>query len=175
MTQSRIRLIALAAVAIVVFLFVQNQRWSGEAGAERAHRKFLGYVSDRRWGKCQRMIAADYSDRWGFDRKQISLALKDVGRQFTFALEVDWETKSISENQGLYDIVGIAQFDGKGNPAVDLILRETKSYAAHPYTFRWKRDGLLPWKWKLDMLDHPKAEVPPGYVPGDLSSLVDLF
>lgn len=175
MSPSRLRLLIALAAALAVFFFVQNRRWSGAAGAERAHKKFLGYVESRRWGKCHRMIAVEYSDRWNFDRDAISQALQDLGRQFTFALEIVWQTRSVTAADGIYEVVGTAALDGRGNPAVDLILRTARPYAAQPYTFRWKRAGLMPWSWRLESLDHPHAGPPPGYVPGNLGSLTDLF
>ncbi len=176
MSPTRLRVAAALALALVGLFAIQSYRWSGEAGAERAHRKFLSAVADRRWGKCHRMISEAYSDRWGFGRREISLALKDVGGQFTFALQIDWETRSVTALEGGgYEITGNAELDGRGSPAVDLILREARAYSRRPYTFRWAREGLLPWRWKLQRADHPDAEVPPGYVPGDLGSLADLF
>jgi len=163
MSPSRFHLLIALAAALSVFFFVQNQRWSGAAGAERAHKKFLGYIESRRWGKCERMVADDYSDRWGFGRREISLALQDVGRHFIFTLRFDWETQSVTHRDDGYDIVGTAHLRGRGNPAVEIILRKARSFAEQPYTFRWKRTGAMPWSWELETLDHPQAAPPPGY------------
>ena len=175
MSPKHIRIGAALLGLLALILVVQTIRWSGESGAERAHQKFLDHVADRRWGKCQRMISTSYSDRWGFGRNDISLALKDVGSQFVISLLIGWETEAIEEVEGAFEIVGKMDIDGRGGPAVELILAEARRYTSRPFTFHWKREGLLPWKWKLQSIDHPTVEVPPGYTPGDLGSITSPF
>ena len=172
MTRAQRILAIVLASLIATFFAVQSFRWAGHAGAERAHRKFLGHVEDRRWSRCHGMISEAYSDRWGFDRKDISLALQDVGGQFIISLTIDWTTREISppEADEGHAVIGTMRLDGRGGPAVDYILREARAFTAQPFTFRWRREGLMPWSWKLVSIDHPTVEVPAGYTPGDLGS-----
>ena len=84
---------------MILFFTFQTFRWSGQEGAEKAHRKFIQFFSERRWGKCGRMISENYADQWNFNRENIALALQDFGRHFFISLEVSWETNSESKSE----------------------------------------------------------------------------
>ena len=172
MTRTRLILLAAAAITVGLFFITQTIRWSGAGGAQRAHEKFLERIEDRRWSKCHAMVAEGYSDRWEFSRDDISLALQDLGAPFTFGLTIEWKPVGAPEEQGdgSFVITGTARLDGSGSPIADMVLSRVNGYAATPFTFRWEREGLLPWRWKLVSIDHPTLEVPRGYTPGDLGS-----
>lgn len=172
---NRLRIFIAALLAILVLFVVQSFRWSGESGARRAHAKFLERIEDKKWGKCHRMIAADYADRWDFNRDDISLALRDVAAEFIISLQIDWSEDSITENDDAHTLAGRIQIDGRGSPAVPIILREFKGYAAEAFRFEWRKSGLLPWAWKLVSIDHPSVEVPRGYEPGRLREISTPF
>ena len=170
-----LRLIVGAVLLLAVFFGWQAMRWSGEDGAIRAQEKFIASIEDRRWGKVRAMISETYSDRWGFSREDVAAALRDVGGQFVIHLQIDWYRETVSSQEGLYQIVGRMQIDGRGGPAAELILHQGRAYLNEAFTFHWRREGLMPWKWKLVKMEHPTVEVPPGYQPGDLNSLAAPF
>lgn len=170
---SRNRLIAagLLALAGACYFVIQYARWSGAAGAGRAHQRFLSYVEDKRWSKSHAMVSADYSDRWGFDRDDISLALQDLGSAFTFWLEIRWTPVAppgTGAEDGAIALAGTVRVEGQGGPLGNIVSPHINGYASEPFTFRWRREGLLPWGWRLLSISHPSATVPAGYTPGDL-------
>lgn len=171
----RIRILAIVFLAALILLVIQSFRWSGESGARRAHAKFLERLEDKKWGKCHRMIATDYSDRWDFNRDDVSLALRDVAGEFIISLQINWSEGSITENDSRHTVAGRIQIDGRGSPAVPIIVREFKEFSAQPFRFEWRKSGFLPWTWKLVSIDHPSVEVPSGYKPGRLRDISTPF
>lgn len=165
-------LFKLTALGIIIALFfgIQTFRWSGKKGASKAHAQFIQYLSDRRWTKCSRMISELYNDQWKFDRDDISLALRDFGRNFYITLTVDWKTIDAKEKDGEYEITGTMKIEGSGSPAADYIIKEARPYLIDPFTFIWSRSGIMPWSWELKKIKHPSIKVPAGYVPGKQSN-----
>ena len=175
MSPSRIRIAVALLLIAGGFIGAQSFRWKDEKGAQRAHEKFLARVADRRWSKVRSMISVEYSDRWGFDREKVTRALQDVGGQFFIDLQIDWQTDSIVAGDEIFTITGRMEIDGRGGPAAELILRQGRVYLSETFIFHWRREGLLPWKWKLLKMEHPTIEVPAGYQPGDMSSMAAPF
>ncbi len=169
------RHLLIAAVAIfAVFMAVQWLRWSGAAGAGRAQEKFIAAVDGRRWSKCHAMVSEDYSDRWGYGRDEISLALQDAARVFSMSWDVRWETAEVEPDGSGFRVVGTAQVSGEG-PGARFAAAEIRKAGAEPFAFRWRREGFLPWKWKLVGIEHPTLSPPRGYKPGQLDSMLGGF
>jgi len=160
--------LALAAILLAVYLF--GIRWRAEATVRRNHADFIAAIEDKKWGRIRRLVAPPYGDKWGFDRADVTLAIEDVGSQFVINLDFDWTTTSLTRDGDgkTYALVGKGTMRGTGTPLAALIVSQSAAYAAEPFTFTWKKQGLLPWNWKLQKIDHPSLDVPSGYEPGDL-------
>ncbi len=66
-------------------------------------------------------------------------------------------------------ITGKLRLDGQGGIVAPIRrLQHARPFANKPFTFRWRKTGLLPWRWQLDSVHHPDARLPAGYTPGDL-------
>ncbi len=168
----RYRFPILLALILLLAIYLFGFRWRGIDKVIRRHDSFIEAIEEKDWGKCAKLVAPAYRDRWGFERSDILLTLEDVGRQFFIVLDLDWKTAETKWEGSTVSISGHGTFTGKGSPIASAIEARSKRYSSEPFTFFWKKQSFLPWDWKLVKIEHPRIEIPNGYRPGDLGSAV---
>jgi hypothetical protein len=173
----RYRIPILLAIAALWLIYLIAFRWQTDEQVSRNHTRFIESIEAKKWSRCTELISPNYGDRWGYNRQDMSLALKDVGRQFTFAFDFGWKldhVETVAEGQH-YKVIGSGQFTGKGGPLASAIEQYAAKYAGELFTFHWKKQSWLPWDWKLEKIEHPTLTIPSGYKPGDLQNSMADF
>jgi len=142
--------------------------WPAEKQAFAKQQKFIEAIESRKWGRVHRLTADGYSDSLGMDRESLLLALRDLGSQFWTILELNWEMSDLQRDGDAVVITGKLRLSGEGGMFAPMAVQHARPFANMPFTFRWRKTGLMPWKWQLENLHHPDAKFPDGYTPGDL-------
>lgn len=141
----------------------------------RSQAKLIAAIEDKKWGRCRGLTSPAYGDRWGFDRRKLGLALKDVGSQFVIVLDLEWTTESTEKiADDHYSISGRGRLTGMGTAFASAIESQAARYGDALFTFHWKKQSWLPWDWQLQKIAHPSLSIPSGYTPGDLSAAEDF-
>lgn len=114
------------------------------------------------------MISEDYEDPWGLSREELGLALRDVTTQF-LVMNVEFSGGDISRHGELIVFSTPIKVRGRPiTPAGNYI--ESHSVAIRePFHLMWRKEGLWPWAWKLQRIEHETLELPGGYRPGMFS------
>ncbi len=127
----------LAILLVYLFAF----RWRAREQVTRRHADLIEAIEEKKWGRCGKLVAPDYRDRWGFNRSDLLLTLKDVGRQFFIVLDMKWKTEKVERDGKTFRITGHGSFTGKGSPLAPAIESRSNRYRAEPFTFHWKKQG----------------------------------
>lgn len=125
-------------------------------------------IEKRSPGRIERLVADNYSDRWGFDREDAVVAIVDVGSQF-LALVVTEEDKTTVIDGDEATVTAKLTFGGNpvgpaGQEAVKRLNR-----LKEPFVFRWRKESFLPASWRLVSIEN--KSLPDdlwGYEPGDI-------
>ena len=147
-------------------------RWNTSTQLERQQRALIAGIENNKWSKCEKRIAADYKDRWGWKRDDLKLLFQDVRSQFL--------SLGIALENPVWDITGdeatlsaVVRLEGSpigvGSSIQSVVNRESA-----PMIFTWRKESWQPWSWKLVRMNHPEIEVD-GYEPGDLMRARNSF
>jgi hypothetical protein len=160
----------LAAAALIVLLLGYNAifRWPALKQAEDKQQKLIAAIENRQWGRVQRLTSENYADSLELDRDQLILALKDVGFLTGSDFELNWEQLEMQRDGAAVVITGNLRLSGGLGPGASHVESYARRFAGEPFTFRWRKTGLLPWKWQLESLHHADAALPAGYRPGEI-------
>ena len=131
-------------------------------------KKLIASIEARKWGRVRRLTSDDYTDSMGLTHETLQLVLKDAGSQFWTRFDLNWEMSELQRDGDAIVITGNLRVDGEGGPLVPYVIREARPFAGKPFTFRWSKTGIAPWKWQLESIHHPDAKLPDGYKPGDV-------
>lgn len=159
--------VVLAGIAI--FLFAVEWRPENQV---RKHQMALLQAGERgSEGKLGDLISENYSDPWGFNKEQIMLTFKDARRQFIVLqvipsdvqIQLDGDTATVSSK---------VEFRGTG-PYAEVLMREINGINS-PWIFIWKKEGSMPWEWKLIRLENPEMPKLQGYQPGNMGGMMGV-
>lgn len=166
----------IGAAALVFLIIGYNAifRWPALKQAVAKQEKLIAAIEDRKWGRVGRLTARHYSDSLELDRDKLIDALKDVGFLTGSDFELNWEMLDVQRDGDAVVITGNLRISGGIGPAAGAVESYARPYAEKPFAFRWRKTGMLPWKWQLESAEHPDAKLPPGYNPGDLRRGVGL-
>jgi hypothetical protein len=153
-TRKRIVLLLTAAVASLCAAWWW---WLPDRQLHRSWEDLLAGVEARNTARLGRLLAEDYTDRWGYSRR----TLLDDARLAFFQFE------------NLHLTADKVTFERKGDRAmVTAILRIDTMGGDHanearveinrlftPFTFEWRHDGGYPGSWKLLRFDHPELSL----------------
>ena len=160
----------LGIAAFIVLLIGYNAifRWPAEKQALAKQDKLIAAIEARKWGRVQRLTSENYSDSLGLDRENLILAVRDLGSQFWTQLDLNWEMTELKREDDAIVISGNMRLVGEGGPGAPFVVKYARPFANTPFTFRWRKTGILPWRWQMESAHHPDARLPLGYKPGDL-------
>ncbi|MFT4548573.1 MAG: hypothetical protein ACI8XO_002015 [Verrucomicrobiales bacterium] len=162
--------IALAVVALVIVTIIYKSifTWPAEIQLQAKQERLVASIEARKWGRVYGLTSETYSDSLGLDKENLMLALKDAGSQFWTKFELNWKMTELERDGDAVVITGNMFLNGEGGPAAPFIVKYARPYTKKPFTFRWRKTGMLPWKWQLESIDHPDAKLPENYTPGEL-------
>jgi hypothetical protein len=165
-------IIAIAALLVLLIGYKAIFTWPAEKQALEKQIKLVAAIESRKWGRVHRLTSENYKDSLGLDREDLLLAFKDLGSQFRSRFELNWEMTGLETDGDAIVITGNMRLDGEGGPFAPMAIKHAHPYAKTPFTFRWRKSGILPWKWQLESVHHPDARLPEGYSPGDVKRRV---
>lgn len=150
-----LRLIASVAVASLLALGLWLAwLWQPERQVRRHTETFIRSVENRNWGKVERLLAQDYTDRWNHDKAFVVGSLREVFRNFIF-VDIEYDVTSANATNGR--AIARVQISGQGGPIAQFVVSKVNSLGA-PFSFTWRKSGSWPWQWELISVDHPTLE-----------------
>jgi len=172
--QSRKRILTIAAAIVFVFLAYHVVfKWPAKKMAASRQQQFIEAIEQKKFGRVERLTSENYKDNFDFDRDKLILALRDLRSPAVFQeLSLNWEVTEVKREDDAVVIIGTMRYEGTG-PAAPYALNYAKKFEGTPFTFRWTKNGILPWSWQLEEFSHPDLEIPSGYVPGDLLQMME--
>jgi hypothetical protein len=161
--------ILLASVAAVLglIIFVILQSRPSKMIAKKQYDLIVG-IEKRSPGRIERLVAENYSDRWGFDREDAVDAIVDVGSQFLALVVTEDEKETVIDKK---EATVTARLTFGGNPVGPAGQEVVKrlNQLDEPFVFTWKKESFLPASWRLVRIDN--ASLPDDlweYEPGDI-------
>ncbi|MEN8716207.1 MAG: hypothetical protein ABF384_14940 [Verrucomicrobiales bacterium] len=161
--------ILLASVAAVLglIIFVILQSRPSKMITTKQSDLIVG-IEKRSPGRIERLVAENYSDRWGFDREDAVDAIVDVGSQFLALVVTEDEKETVIDGK---EATVTARLTFGGNPVGPAGHEVVKrlNQLDEPFVFMWKKESLLPASWRVVRIDN--ASLPDdlwGYEPGDI-------
>jgi hypothetical protein len=159
--------ILLVAVAVVITVIGFMRYASPERQIEKKQATLIRGIEQRKRSKVERLIADNYSDRWGFDKQDAVTAFLDVGSQFVML--------GITELDPIHEIANDSatvttrlKIGGTGSPVANFVTRRANQIKT-PFVFEWKKQSWWPGSWRLVKVDNPDLPADlEGYEPGDI-------
>jgi hypothetical protein len=160
--------VAVVSALVVVLCIVFGLQMRASVVLEKRQAALLDGIERRNPGRIQRLVAEDYTDRWGFSRKEIVTSLVDVGSQF-LALVVKSGDGRLHIEDGTATYTTKLTIGGKPlGPAGQEAMRQLNQLE-EPFVFTWEKKSFLPASWRLVRVEN--ASLPDelyGYRPGDI-------
>lgn len=154
-----------AVLALIVFIVLQSR--PAKMVAKKQSDLITG-IEKRSPGRIERLVADNYSDRWGFDREDAVVAIVDVGSQF-LALVVTEEDETTVIDGDEATVTAKLTFGGNPvGPAGQEVVKRLNRLK-EPFVFRWRKESFLPASWRLVSIEN--KSLPDdlwGYEPGDI-------
>ena len=131
--------------------------WQPERQVRLHTSHLLAAVEGRNWGRVEKFIADNYSDRWGHDKEFVLRGSTEVFRQFIF-LTIQSETLSTSSSGGMGISYTRAKISGSGSPIAQMAM-ERVNQLREPFVFTWQKMSWRPWDWRLVKFDQPELNI----------------
>ena len=131
--------------------------WQPERYVPNQFATLIARMEANRWRMAGWLIADDYSDRWGFNKKSLIESGSSVFRHFRW-LEIKREGETWSRSEGSATVTVILDLKGEGTQLAT-IAKDTAAEATAPFVFTWKKTGPMPWHWKLSSIDQPQLNL----------------
>lgn len=160
--------VALISALVVVLCIAFGLQMRASVVLEKRQAALLDGIERRNPGRIQRLVAEDYTDRWGFSRKEIVTSMVDVGSQF-LTLVVKSGEERLEIANGVATFTTKLTIGGKPlGPAGQEAMRELNRLE-EPFVFTWKKESFLPASWRLVRVENPSLPGDLyGYRPGDI-------
>lgn len=157
-----------AAAVLVVLSIVVGLQLRPTVVLRKHQASLLDGIERRNPGRIQRLVAEDYTDRWGFARDEIVTSMVDVGSQF-LALVVSSDESRLEIEDGIATFTTKLTVAGKPiGPAGQEAMRRINRLE-RPFVFTWEKKSFLPSGWRLVRVEN--EDLPDdlhGYRPGDI-------
>lgn len=153
----------IAGVAVIALGLWLAWLWQPEQQVRRHTAHLLKAVERRNWQRVEKLLAANYTDRWRHDKAQLLEELPQVFGQF-FLLEIEHETAEVTVEGGGGRTTTRVKMTGSGGPIAQLVVERVNTLS-EPFTLIWAQRGSWPWDWELARVDHPSLETgrPSGF------------
>jgi hypothetical protein len=147
-------LVASAVLGVAVWLIMLWQ----PARQVRLHtERLLSVMEHKDWKRLDELMADDYSDRWGQDKRMVIERSKMVFSQF-FSAQLTPSELVISERDGLGTASAHVTLKGTGGPIAEMAIERMATLRA-PFVFTWRQRSGKPWDWVLSHVEHPDLEI----------------
>lgn len=143
---------ACALLGAAVLWFQQPER-----RLQRAWHRLLATVEARNVTGLRRILADDYRDRWGYDRRGLSEDARLAFFQFRH-LEIRTEQVQVRRAGDSAIITAMIRIEADGGGQVPAA-RAAVNALFTPFTFEWRREPGLVGAWRLVRFDHPELDL----------------
>ena len=130
--------------------------WTPERQARVHTADFLKAVEKRNWDTVTDLVAENYSDRWGHDKKNFIKDGRQIFQSF-FLLTITSSLTSPLITGAEVQISSSLKISGQGGPLAALIVSQVNQLKS-PFVFVWARRTWKPWGWELVSIDHSEVE-----------------
>lgn len=134
--------------------------WQPERYVPAKFDTFIERIEKNRWGMAGWIVADGYSDRWGFNKESMIDSGRSVFRHFQW-IEIRRSVETWSFGRGSATVTIVLELRGEGNQ-IATIARDTASEATEPFTFTFRKMGVMPWSWKLVSVEQPQLRLSPN-------------
>ncbi len=141
-------LLAIAGLALWWWLQPERQ-------VRRAEKRLVEALESRDFAALERMLAEDYSDRWGQNKAIVISRLSDVLRQFLF-LTVVHEEKALEFSGGGWVLSAKIELKGTGG-ALAMHAKDELNRLKRPFAITWRNNGG-PTKWVIATVAQPELD-----------------
>lgn len=156
--------ITLTRRRLIVFALVMACAGGGTAWfyqpdrqLRRAWSGLLAAVEARNTTRLGRVIADDYADRWGYERRALLEDARLAFMQFR-RLTVAAEQVRFTRDGNQATITALLRVDAEG-PGNIADARATVNALFTPFVFEWRREPGFTGAWKLVRFDHPEFDL----------------
>jgi len=149
----------LLATGLAVVLGVGGAMWLYQPDRQlrRSWNDLLATVEARNTTRLGRIIAEDYADRWGYQRRPLLEDARMAFMQFR-RLEVRAEQVHIERTDDHATITAILRVDAEGPGSIG-DARASINALFTPFVFEWRREPGFTGAWKLVRFDHPEFDL----------------
>lgn len=162
--------IALTAVLALIAIFLFGFEWRPANQVRKQQMALLLAGEKGSESKLNALISADYSDPWGLNKQQILMAFKDARQQF-FVMQVVPSDVQLQLDGETATVTSMIEFRGTG-PYAEVLMKEINGLKS-PWVFTWKKEGSLPWEWRLIRMENADMPTLRGYQPGNLGGMME--
>jgi hypothetical protein len=148
------------AIAAILGLFAVPwlwSRWQPERQSRAHTEKLVAAVESRNWKRLERLVADDYSDRWGHDKAVVMERVREVFAQF-FVIELKAGAIDVQAADGQQVARAAVTLQGRGGPFAEMAVQRVGDLR-EPFTFTWRQQSWMPWDWVLTGVDQPELKV----------------
>jgi hypothetical protein len=135
--------------------------WKPERQARVHTDDFLKAVEKRNWNTAADLVAENYSDRWGHDKKNLIKDGREIFQSF-FLLSIQSSVTAPMVIGAEVQISSSLKISGQGGPLAGLIVNQVNQLHS-PFVFVWARRTWKPWGWELVSVDQPEVEFPEDF------------
>ena len=159
MSYSAFRASFFVAFGVTLALAVYSVWLWQPARQIRSHNAhFLQAVESRDWSRVDALVAANYEDQWGDDKKLLVQRLREVSR-YVREFKISPAEPSISVINDDADWSAKITIETDGGEIASA-MKERLNAVATPFRFHWHRESWKPWDWKLVRVANPALQLP---------------
>jgi len=162
---TRSRAIWLICLGVFVLLmggiYLVAFRWSPAAQIRMHQMRLIDAAEHNSRAKLEELISDSYKDQWGFSKKDLLIALRDMRRAFT-TVEATPEVIVVHARKEDGAFSTVIRIDGIGYGAEEV--KSEINTITTPFVFHWRKEGPKPWDWGLVRVTNDGLDLG-GYTP----------
>ena len=134
--------------------------WSPERYVPEKFASFIERIEKNRWSMAGWIVDSSYSDRWGYEKESLVDSGRSVFRHFQW-IEIRRGEETWKFAPGSATVTVTLELRGEGNQMATMA-KDTASAATEPFTFTFRKTGVMPWSWRLVSIEQPQLKIGPG-------------
>jgi hypothetical protein len=149
-------IIFCAGLALIGVGFVFVYALDSDRCLARSWEGFIADIEDRNASATAGYLDGDYSDSWGYTQQTLSSDLRRMMPAFS-RLTLTLSDVTIDRSGARAVISARVGMTAGGYGYVTDAARQINGLK-EPFVLHWKRDGLLPWKWKVVRIEQAEFD-----------------
>ena len=145
-----------AGLALLAGGFILIYTSRPDRALARSWDEFIANIESRDASAIASFLAKDYTDTWGYTQQTLPPDLKRMMRSFT-QLKLALSDVTIERTGTSAVITAKVKMSASGYFHVDDAVRQVNALE-EPFVLQWKREGWLPWKWRVSRIEQPQFD-----------------